>query len=186
MSGGEEKRIFIDTDFLSCFLSTDELKLVLQLYPDYRILVPEHVCEEFRVYLRSHVEVSKRWNLHLGNDELSKAEPIYAGTEEHGLYMRLTTLGLFGFKPIGSGEAEAITLAHLRGGVLASNNLRDVSPYVSYYRLEHITTSEIIYNSWQKGFLSDDRAKEIWIALVELERKMPYNTFDEYCKSREE
>lgn len=54
-------------------------------------------------------------------------ETITVGTESYRLYRKLTNNPEQGHKIIGRGEAAAITLAKEKQGILASNNLRDIS-----------------------------------------------------------
>ena len=60
------------------------------------------------------------------------------------MYRDLAILPPKGAKIIGKGEAAAIALAKTYGGILASNNLKDISKYVTKYNLRHKTTGEIL------------------------------------------
>ncbi|MEA3423983.1 MAG: hypothetical protein U9Q80_09345, partial [Bacillota bacterium] len=59
-------------------------------------------------------------------------------TEEYNLYYELAISPPKGERIIGKGEAAAIALAKTYNGVLASNNLKDISKYVEKYELEHM------------------------------------------------
>ena len=56
---------------------------------------------------------------------------------------------------IGKGEASAIALAKVRGGAVASNNLRDVKAYVEEYGLELITTGDILKEALTRGLITE-------------------------------
>ena len=49
-----------------------------------------------------------------------------------------------GEKIIGKGEAAAIALAKTYNGIIASNNLKDISKYIEKYNLEHVATGDIL------------------------------------------
>lgn len=52
-------------------------------------------------------------------------------------------------KVIGKGEAASISLAKKHNGILGSNNLRDVQPYVEEFSLEHMTTGDILIEAFK-------------------------------------
>ena len=71
---------------------------------------------------------------------------IIADTDAFDLYIKMTCNPDPHHKIIGKGEAASIVLAKENDGILASNNLRDVSQYVTEYNLKHVTTGEIMKN----------------------------------------
>lgn len=70
------------------------------------------------------------------------------------LYQKLTTTPDEGHKIISSGEAASIALAKSVGGVVASNNLKDISSYIDEYELKHITTGDILIEAMEKGSIT--------------------------------
>lgn len=180
------KKIFVDTDFISSFLRVEEFPILKKMYPDYLIIVPHFVKEEIMVRIRSLEHLHNRFLIELGNGDLIESLPLIMGSEESDLYIKLNTIGDNGLKVIGKGEAEAIALTKVRGGILASNNLRDVSCYVELYNLEHITTADVLYRAYKEYYLDKDRVNQIWRDMITLKRKMPFETFDEYLKNQGE
>ena len=82
------------------------------------------------------------------------------GSSEFFVYRGMTE---FPAKPIiGKGEAAAIALAYVKNGILASNNLRDVSKYVEQYELDHITTLDILIMAEERGIVADVECESIW------------------------
>lgn len=84
---------------------------------------------------------------------------------------------------IGDGEAEAIILTIKNNGILASNNLKDVIYYVDKYKLNHITTSDIICELYVRKFIDVNTASQIWKELYFYNNncfRMPENSFLEY------
>ena len=71
------------------------------------------------------------------------------GSEEYKDYLRMTTAPETGMRIIGSGEAAGIAMAKQRNGTLASNNLRDIRPYVVKYAIAHITTGDILIEAME-------------------------------------
>lgn len=182
----ERKKIFVDTDFISSFLRAEEFPILKRMYPDYVIVVPYYVKEELMRKLNSLGHLQSRYCIELGNGNLAENPTLVMGTEEADLFIKLNTIGDGMPRAIGKGEAEAIALTKIRGGVLASNNLRDVSFYVEQYHLEHITTADVLYKAYKEYYLDKERVDGIWASMVILKRKMPFESFDEYLRNKGE
>ncbi|MDD3350321.1 MAG: hypothetical protein PHC40_05710 [Eubacteriales bacterium] len=75
---------------------------------------------------------------------------INVDSDIYALYQKLTTTPDEGHKIIGPGEAASIALAKSVGGVVASNNLKDISSYIDEYELKHITTGDILIEAMEK------------------------------------
>jgi hypothetical protein len=70
--------------------------------------------------------------------------PLVVDSGEYSIFRKFSSAPDEGHSIIGKGEAEALAHAITSGGIVASNNLKDVSVYVSKYRLKHITTGDIL------------------------------------------
>ena len=82
-------------------------------------------------------------------------DEIEYGTEECKLYTYLTQSSANN-KKIGDGEAAAIALVKCNNGVLASNNMRDISYYIDEYGLKHTTTADILIEALEEGIISNN------------------------------
>ena len=91
--------------------------------------------------------------------------------------MELTTNPQNGFKIIGKGEAAAIALTKVKGGIIASNNMRDIVPYVDKYNLTHITTGDILKEALDKNYITEEEGNDIWDNMLRKNRKLPSKTF---------
>ena len=123
--------LFFDTDCLSAFLWVDEQSIITMLYPG-RVVIPDAVYAEL-----SHPRIShlKQRIDTLLNEHLLQIQSIIVGTPVYGLYQKLAMNPDAGMAVIGKGEASAIALAKESGGILASNNLKDVLQYVRLFSL---------------------------------------------------
>ena len=65
------------------------------------------------------------------SSNVARIAQIQTGTNEYTLYRKLISKPDQGHIIIGNGEAAAIAMAKEKGGILASNNLRDVAAYVA-------------------------------------------------------
>lgn len=108
---------------------------------------------------------------------------IDAGTEEYKLYTSLVR-GKKGQKSIGRGEASGIALAKTYNGILASNNYKDIAPYIEKYNLRHIDTGQILVEVLRKELITESAGNDIWKKMLETKRKLPENTFSEYLTNR--
>lgn len=169
---------FFDTDCLSSFLIVGQTNLITELYGG-KIILPKQVYKEL-----SHpsVRILKSQTDTLKRDKQILVESIETDTEEWDLYYKLTHEPDKGFKIIGEGEAAAISMAKVRGGVLASNNMKDVKGYVEHYGLKHVTAADILYEAFTKGMITEKQGNAIWCNMINAKRKLPTYTFTEYMK----
>lgn len=170
--------IFLDTDCLSTFLLVQRENLVLQLYAG-RIGIPRQVYAELRQvnFLKTRV------------DDLVKANrvvlyQIAAGTDSSALYLKLTAAPDAGYKIIGSGEAAAIVLAKEYQGILGSNNMRDILPYIKLFGIQHRTSADIMVEALEQHMISEGQGNTIWKEMLQRNRKLPAGTFTEFLASR--
>lgn len=169
-------KIFFDTDCLSAFLWVKNENILVKLYGG-KIVLPEQVYREL-----SHPRIPQ---LKLRTDALKKSgniivETIEVDTKEYELYYKLINKPEIGFKVIGKGEAAAIALTKIRGGVIASNNMKDIQRYVEEYGLDHITTGDILYDALGQGFITEEEGNNIWTSMLDKRRMLPSETFTEY------
>ena len=127
--------LFFDTDCLSAFLWVNDTNILHELYGG-RIVLPEPVYQELSNPSIPHIK--QRADILISNKDAS-IKTIDAGTEEYKLYTSLVR-GEKGKKSICRGEASGIALAKTYNGILASNNYKDIAPYIEKYNLRHIDT----------------------------------------------
>ena len=118
----------------------------------------------------------------ISNEDIS-VKAIEAGTEEYELYTTLVR-GKKGQKSIGRGEAGGIALAKTYNGILASNNYKDIAPYIEMYNLKHIDTGKILAEALEKELITESEGNNIWQKMLAKKRKLPANTFSEYLENR--
>lgn len=170
--------LFLDTDCLSTFLVVGQENLVLRLYAG-RIGIPQQVYEELKKvhFMKSKVDALRQ----AGKVVLYQ---ISAGTVEGDLYFKLTNKPDQGYKVIGSGEAAAITLTKQYNGILGSNNMRDILPYIRLYHLQHRTSADIMAEALDQHLISEGQGNVIWRDMRQRNRKLPVDTFTEFLASR--
>jgi predicted nucleic acid-binding protein len=174
----EEKQLtekyFFDTDCLSAFLWVREESILARLYTG-RIVLPAQVYNELQrvPHLLARVDTLKN------NGDLS-VESMEVGSTEYKDYLQMTTSPEAGMRIIGRGEAAGIAMAKQRNGTLASNNLRDILPYVEKYDISHITTGDILIEAMDAGIISEAEGNTIWSDMIRKRRLLPTTTFSEY------
>ena len=102
--------------------------ILSKLFPG-RVIIPKEVYDEL-----SHPGVNRVKGLKAQVDIMVQSgaatiETIVVGTNTYRLYRKLTNSPDPGHRVIGRGEAASISLAKERNGILASNNLKDISVY---------------------------------------------------------
>ena len=170
--------LFLDTDCLSTFLIVQRENLILQLYAG-RIGIPGQVYSELRKvqFMKDRVDALLKAN------QLMLYQ-IAAGTDSGDLYVKLTTNPDKGYKLIGSGEAAAIVLTKQYNGILGSNNIRDILPYIQFFHLKHRTSADIMVEALEKHLISEGQGNVIWRDMLQRNRKLPTETFSQFLASR--
>jgi actin-like ATPase involved in cell morphogenesis len=102
------------------------------------------------------------------------------GTEIYSLYYQLTEKSVSGKPVIGKGEAAAIALAKTYNGIVASNNLKDISEFIYEFSLEHITTGDILCYAFERGYITEENGNSIWSSMLSRRRKLGALSFTEY------
>ena len=172
--------LFFDTDCISAFLWVHNESLLPQLYPG-KIVLPRPVYVELSNPRTSHLKA--RIDTMLAKGQLV-IKDIVVGTAEYNTYYELTENPTIGHKTIGDGEAASIALAKEKGGIVASNNLRDISGYIKEYHLNHKTTGDILFEALQQGLITEAEGNTIWAAMLRKRRKLGAPTFSDYIKNQ--
>lgn len=170
--------LFLDTDCLSTFLCVGQEHLVLQLYAG-RIGIPQQVYFELR-----RVQSMKNRVDALLNTKRVMLYQITAGSDSGNLYLKLTAHPDQGYKIIGSGEAAAIVLTKENNGILGSNNMHDILPYIRAFNLQHRTSADIMSEAMGHHLISEGQGNVIWRDMLQRNRKLPTDTFTEFLRSR--
>ena len=172
-------KLFFDTDCISSFLWVKKENILFKLYPG-KVILPKQVYDELSNPSIPHI--NRRVDQLCLSEDIS-IEEILVNTVEFNLYYELTVAPPKGEKIIGKGEAAAIALAKTYGGILASNNLKDISKYVKKYDLEHMTTGDILVAALRKGYIDETTGNRIWSNMIVKRRMLPTNSFTEYLKT---
>lgn len=172
-------KYFFDTDCLSAFLWIRGESILSRLYPG-RIILPAQVYAE----LKKVPHLSARVDSLKNRGDLAVESMITDSAEYHD-YLQMTTAPKAGIRIIGNGEAACIAMVKNRGGIIASNNLRDISLYVAKYGLEHITTGDILIEAVHSGIITESEGNTIWSNMLRKRRMLPTATFTDYIKNKQ-
>ena len=167
--------LFFDTDCLSSFLWINDTNILHELYGG-KIVLPEPVYQELSNPCVPHMK--QRADVLIANKDAT-VKTIDAGTQEYKLYSVLIK-GEKGKKAIGRGEAAGIALAKTYNGILASNNYKDIAPYIAEYHLRHVDTGMILKEALERGLITEEEGNHIWGQMLAKKRKLPASTFSEY------
>lgn len=168
------EKYFFDTDCLSAFLWVREESILARLYAG-RIILPMQVYNELQrvPHLLARVDTLK-------NHGDLRVESMEVGSVEYNDYLKMTTVPEEGMRIIGRGEVAGIAMAKQRNGTLASNNLRDIRPYVEKYEISHITTGDILIEAMNAGIITEAEGNIIWSDMIRKRRMLPITTFSDY------
>ncbi len=170
--------LFFDTDCLSAFLWVNNQSLLAMLYPG-RIVIPAEVYSELSNPAVKHLRDRIDTMLSKGHAVI---ESIPTDSPEYRLFIKMSADPDKGHIIIGRGEAAAITLAKSHGGILASNNLRDIAGYVKEFHLEYRTTGAILKEALLAGLITEDSGNQLWQSMLRKRRKLGYDSFSDYLQ----
>ena len=168
------KPAFYDTDCLSCFIVIDDTSILEEQFKC--IYLPYEVYEEFD---RPHIQNLKNRVDNLIKKGLVKVIKFDTNSEDYLLFMELSS-DYFSDKTIGKGEAAVIVHAKKHNGIVASNNTRDIMPYVEKYNLERITTGDILVMALENGIITEKEGNIIWSKMLKRNRWLNADTFTSY------
>lgn len=166
--------LYFDTDCLSAFLWVKNERILTQLYPG-RIIVPKQVYDE----LSSVPPLKKQIDSLLKRNE-AELLAIVADTPEAALYEQLTGIPRPEHVCLGRGEAASLALSKVHNGVVASNNLRDITPYIAEFHLQHKTTGDILVEALDAGIISKDVGDSLWNSMLRKRRQLGAKSFAEF------
>ncbi|SET59138.1 Predicted nucleic acid-binding protein, contains PIN domain [Natronincola peptidivorans] len=172
-------KLFFDTDCISSFLWVKEENILFKLYPG-RIVLPKQVYNGLSNPSIPHIK-RKVNQLCLSGDIFTKE--ILTNTDAYQIYYELSIAPSKGEGIIGKGEAAAIALAKTHEGIIASNNLKDISKYVGKYQLEHVDTASILVAALDAGYIDETAGNQIWSNMISKRRMLPTSSFTDYLKT---
>ncbi len=168
--------LFFDTDCISAFLWVGKEFLLSQLYPT-KIIIPQEVYKELSnpsiLWMKTKIDI-------LVNQNIAVIESINVGTDEYETYYKLTQKPQGSHKIIGKGEAASISLAKKHGGIVASNNLKDIKDYIDEFNLKCTTTADILVEAYEKGLINEQQGNTIWMNMLKKRRKIGGASFSDY------
>lgn len=173
-----ELPLYFDTDCLSAFLWVKDESLLPQLYPG-RVVIPKQVYDELGRVPHLQARIDKL----LKRGDVSVME-IQAGTDGHQLYAEFTRSPRPGHMIIGRGEAASLALAKSNNGIVASNNLKDISQYLKEYQLAHKTTGDILMEALDGGLITESDGNTLWANMLNKKRQLGASSFTDYLKSK--
>lgn len=166
-------KIYFDTDCLSTFLCTDSEWIPISLYGN-RMVVPTPVLEELKKVNFLYGKISNMMAMGIVQKETFSIE-----SDTFKLFTLLKS-GTEKLPKIGLGEASVIALAKCNEATMASNNLKDVAYYINYYKLNNITSADILKEALEKNIIIKSEGERLWQKMRARNRKMPYDTFEEF------
>lgn len=170
------KKLFFDTDGLSAFLWVNRQSLLTSLYPN-RIIIPKEVYGELShpaiPHLKARIDKLISYNQ-------ASIKTIEVPSEEYTIFKKLTTSPDKGNLIIGKGEAACIALAKKNNGIIASNNLKDISQYIKEFNLENKTTGDILKEALDCSLITITQGEKIWQEMLNYRRKLGSSSFQEY------
>ena len=163
--------ILLDTDFVSSFAWVNRMDIIEGLYSGRMMVLEEVMVELERARNLADLVCFSMMHGHI------KRQAMMAGSPEALEYARLHDRDQYG-----SGEAACMAYAYCRGGIVASNNLKDVKRYCDERQIQLLTTPDVLARFYHDGYMSLDEADVLWSNMASRQRKLPAKSFTEYLK----
>lgn len=173
-----ESPLYFDTDCLSAFLWVRNESILTQLYPG-RVIIPKQVYDE----LASVPHLQARNDTLLRQNKIELLE-IKVGTPAAELYAELTGSPRPDHIIIGRGEAASLALSKTFNGIVASNNLLDITQYIEEYDLQHKTTGDILVEALDAGIISEPEGNTLWTNMLRKRRQLGAPSFTEFLHQK--
>lgn len=171
-----DKPIFYDNDFLSCFLEIGEQELLFNLFS--KIIIPSPVFQELT---RKKSPLSVKNNLKkLINQGKVEIKDLEFSSEEYIKYLCIHKGFWTDNKPIGMGESAVLALAIVNEGIVASNNISDIFEICDDFDVPILTVPLILSKLYESNYISMEKAEELWIKMLKIQRILPKNRFAKY------
>lgn len=170
--------LYFDTDCFTSFLMVQREDILVNLYLG-KMILPRAVYIEFSHYKARQQKILIDNMLRL---KAVSIREIPVGSDEYKLYNELAINPPPGTKIIGRGEAAAIALSKTFGGILASNNMRDIKVYVDKFDLRHITTAGILKHAYNMGLIDETSGNIVWQDMLNKNRRLPADSFTHFLK----
>jgi hypothetical protein len=153
---------------MSSFAWVNRLDILERIYSGRMLVLPEIIYE-----ISSVKHLKERLESCIIKETISivHLDPLGDDGQE---FARLRHLKKFGY-----GEAAAMAYVRNKGGILASNNLRDVIDYCSDYNIPLLSTRRIMFEACKEKVLKMVEAERIWQDMIRKRRKLPCKTFKE-------
>lgn len=170
--------VFFDTDCLCSFLWVGNEGILPLLYPG-RIIIPRpvytEICNPRIPHLKNRLDS-------LLSQNLASIQEIDISSEDFQTYFQLTEAPPTGHAIIGNGEAAAITLAKRSHGIVASNNLSDITAYIEEFNLKNITTGDILASALERNLIDEAQGNAIWTQMLSKRRRLGAPSFTAYLQ----
>ena len=173
-----ESPLYFDTDCLSAFLWVRNESILTQLYPG-QVIIPKQVYDE----LASVPHLQARIDTLLRQNKIELLE-IKVGTPAAELDAELSGRPRPGHIVIGRGEAASLALSKTFNGIVASNNLRDITQYIEEYDLQHKTTGDILVEALDAGIISEPEGNALWSNMLRKRRQLGAPSFTEFLHQK--
>ncbi|MBQ6813232.1 MAG: hypothetical protein IJP12_01200 [Methanobrevibacter sp.] len=170
------KPAFYDNDCLRCFITINDTSILEALFEN--IYVPFEVYDEFD---RPNIQTLKERVDKLIEKGFVKILDFDSNSKEYNLFMELSS-EYFTDKPIGKGEAAVIAHAKKHNGIVASNNTKDVMPFVKKYNLKRITTGDILVMALKEELITEKEGNKIWSKMLKWNRWLNAEDFSSYLR----
>lgn len=169
----KNRKILLDADVVSHFISAGEILLINQIYPKYPLYILDKVHAELQRW--PSAKVQGEISLVLSNKiirlmDFPEDDPVIKKEYARIKYEL--------FK--GDGESACLAVARYTKNILASSNLKDIADYCTMHDILYLTTMDFICEAFRTGLFSLDRCNLFIQNVLLLGSKLPVKKLEQY------
>lgn len=168
------KRILLDADVLSHFMTSGNSRLLHRIFPNKKIVL-SIVAKE----IRRHPTLRGQLAELLDSNELEEVKM----PNSPAILLEFASLS----KSKGPGESACMAVARFDPSVIASNNFRDVRDYCELHQITYLSTMDMIYEGYRSGVMDLATCDYMIYQLMTLKNpaRLPCTNLKEYCNKQQ-
>lgn len=165
MTKVDEKVILIDADVVSHFVIAGEGRSINKIFPN-----PIHVLDKVHAELQKWPMSAVRTEISL---MLSKKIIRLINFPDNNEEIKREYLWIKSRMFKGDGESACLAVARYNNKILASSNLKDISPYCERHKIDYLTTMDFLCRAYKIGFYTEAQCDKFINSVLNAKSKLP-------------
>jgi hypothetical protein len=167
------RKILIDADVVSHFLTAEEGDFIHLVFPNNPIYILDKVYAELQNWPNRDMLVKVSQLL-----SSKKMQLMDFPEDDEQIKKEYFWIKKMQFK--GDGESASLAVARFNKNILASSNLKDIKNYCITHRIDYLTTMDFLYAALQSKLFTEQRCNNFIQKVLDNKSKLPCKNIKEY------